>query len=181
MTDPLSLFHHHRLHLHLLLFDLLSPLFQPHPHRVELAPKKIFLARYTGGKIEINNKLALHAIYESHLGDSPLTLLGVPGPELCRELLVPMVLPLRDFGESSRSSENVMLMPGRLGITRCWVGKINIITTAVSSQRGKTCFLLFLHLSKHIQMYSGAQCFIIWRRRDDLPHPAVSYLVAGTC
>ena len=74
-----------------------------------------------------------------------------------------------------------MLMPGRLGITRCGIGKTNIITTAVSSQRGKTCFLLFLHLSKHIQMHSGARGFIIWRRRDDLPHPAVSYLVAGTC
>ena len=56
-----------------------------------------------------------------------------------------------------------MLMPERLGITRCWVGKTNFITTAVSSQRGKTCFLLFLHLSKHIQQY----CIVV--------HNALSY------
>ena len=82
-----------------------------------------------------------------------------------------MVLPLRDFGESSRSSENVMLMPEMLGITRCGIGKINIITTAVSSQRGKTCFLLFLHLSKHIQQMF-VYCVVV--------HNALSYGGKGT-
>ena len=61
-----------------------------------------------------------------------------------------------------------MLMPERLGITGCGIGKINIITTAVSSQRGKTCFLLFLHLSKHIQQY----CIVV--------HNALSYGGKGT-
>ena len=50
-------------------------------------------------------------MYIVDLGESPLTLLGVPGPELWIELPVPRVLPRRDFGESSRSSEKVMLIP----------------------------------------------------------------------
>ena len=50
LPNPLSLLHHHRLHLHLLLFDPLPPLLQPHSHGVQLATKKIILARYARKK-----------------------------------------------------------------------------------------------------------------------------------
>ena len=112
LPNPLSLLHHHRLHLHLLLFDPLPPLLQPHPHGVQLATKKIILARYAEKKNYFHfSLLKVLKFLEVNLGERPLTLLGVPGPELWIELPVPRVLPRRDFGESSRSSEKVMLIP----------------------------------------------------------------------
>ena len=115
LPNPLSLLHHHSLHLHLLFFDPLSPLLQPHSHRVQLATKKIILARYAEKKNYFHfSLLKVLKFLEVNLGERPLTLLGVPGPELWTELPVPKVLPLRDFGESSRSSENVMLIPYRI-------------------------------------------------------------------